>query len=83
MGKGKKAPGGNLGKAMIRDQQMSRKPIGSASKLHTTEMDDGAQWVKYQSITEQRDLDDFLSTAALAQRDFTAGTPCCLLVCPL
>jgi len=36
-------------------------------------LDDGASWTKLQSITQQRDLDEFLSTAQLAGTQFTAG----------
>lgn len=71
----KKAPSG-LGRALVRDRQKSQRVRGDASAHHTTELSDGASWTKYQSVTEQRDLDEFLSTAALAQRDFTAGARC-------
>lgn len=40
---------------------------------HTTEVNEGPKWVKMQSITQENDLDAFLSTAALAETDFTAG----------
>ncbi|OAD07173.1 hypothetical protein MUCCIDRAFT_20654, partial [Mucor lusitanicus CBS 277.49] len=39
---------------------------------HTTEVNEGPKWVKMQSITQENDLDAFLSTAALAETDFTA-----------
>lgn len=35
-------------------------------------MNDGPAWVKHQSITEQKDLDEFLATAELAGTEFTA-----------
>jgi large subunit GTPase 1 len=40
---------------------------------HTTDVNEGPKWVKMQSITQENDLDAFLSTAALAGTDFTAG----------
>ncbi len=40
---------------------------------HTTDIDEGPKWVKMQSITQENDLEAFLSTAALAETDFTAG----------
>ena len=35
-------------------------------------MNDGPSWVKHQSITEQKNLDEFLATAELAGTEFTA-----------
>jgi large subunit GTPase 1 len=65
--------GTNLGKSIIRDRfrlRGSRDEI--QSMLHTSELDDSASYTKFQSITEQSDLDNFLSTAELAGTDFTA-----------
>jgi large subunit GTPase 1 len=40
--------------------------------FHTTDLNDGYDWAQMGSVTEQGDLDDFLSTAALAGTDFAA-----------
>ena len=42
---------------------------------HTTEMDDShsAAWTRFQSITQENDLEAFLNTAQLAGTEFTAG----------
>jgi large subunit GTPase 1 len=40
---------------------------------HTTETDEGPNWVKLQSVTQEGDLDAFLHTAELAGTEFTAG----------
>ncbi|BFZ23015.1 hypothetical protein BsWGS_26053 [Bradybaena similaris] len=42
--------------------------------LHTTELDDGITYnrINFQSVTEQNTLEDFLTTAELAGKDFTA-----------
>ncbi|OMJ23961.1 Large subunit GTPase 1, partial [Smittium culicis] len=39
---------------------------------HTTELNDGSKWNRMQSITQQRDLEDFLLTAEMQDKDFTA-----------
>ena len=62
-----------LGKSIIRDRfhgYRSRNEV--QSMLHTTELDDGASYTKFQSITEQSNLEEFLNTAELAETDFTA-----------
>ncbi|RIA94230.1 hypothetical protein C1645_818311 [Glomus cerebriforme] len=62
-----------LGKAIIRDRfKGNTRPRDGDNSLHTTNLDDGASWTKLQSITQQRDLDEFLSTAQLAGTQFTA-----------
>ncbi|RHZ82976.1 hypothetical protein Glove_101g16 [Diversispora epigaea] len=62
-----------LGKAIIRDRFKGHtKPKNGDTYLHTTELNDGASWTKLQSVTQQRDLDAFLSTAQLAGTQFTA-----------
>ncbi|GES94684.1 P-loop containing nucleoside triphosphate hydrolase protein [Rhizophagus clarus] len=62
-----------LGKAIIRDRfKGNTRPKDGDTFLHTTDLDDGASWTKLQSITQQRDLDEFLSTAQLAGTQFTA-----------
>ncbi|CAB4378435.1 unnamed protein product [Rhizophagus irregularis] len=62
-----------LGKAIIRDRfKGNTRPKDGDTFLHTTDLDDGASWTKLRSITQQRDLDEFLSTAQLAGTQFTA-----------
>ncbi|CAG8676235.1 11032_t:CDS:10 [Funneliformis mosseae] len=62
-----------LGKAIIKDRfKGNTRPRDGDTFLHTTDLDDGASWTKLQSITQQRDLDEFLSTAQLAGTQFTA-----------
>ncbi|OAD76493.1 hypothetical protein PHYBLDRAFT_180449 [Phycomyces blakesleeanus NRRL 1555(-)] len=70
--KGKKASG-SLGRAIIRSRFQGQKAIAlDEGKLHTTDADDEPGWVKMQSITQENDLDAFLSTAELAGTEFTA-----------
>ncbi|CAG8445418.1 17718_t:CDS:10 [Acaulospora morrowiae] len=71
LSKSKKVSG--PGKAIIRDRfkESSRSKNGDTI-LHTTELSDDASWKKLQSITQQRDLDEFLTTAQLAGTQFTA-----------
>lgn len=72
---GKKKKEGNLGKMLIKDRFGQRKQRGSGDNfLHTTELNDGYDWgrLNLQSVTEQSNLDDFLSTAELAGTEFTA-----------
>eukprot|EP00039_Didymoeca_costata_P017465 m.324168 g.324168 ORF g.324168 m.324168 type:complete len:593 (-) comp16540_c10_seq22:153-1931(-) len=66
-----KKKGNSLGKAMMRQRFKGRDP-NDPNFLHTTDMNDGYDWAKMGSCTEQRDLDEFLSTAELAGTDFTA-----------
>ncbi|PVU95110.1 hypothetical protein BB560_005887 [Smittium megazygosporum] len=62
-----------LGKALLRQRFKGQRRDGDfAPDLHTTELDDGANWTRLQSITQQRDIDEFLHTAALQDKDFTA-----------
>ncbi|KAK6522224.1 hypothetical protein TWF281_002791 [Arthrobotrys megalospora] len=49
----------------------SRRKNGDGSERYTTTHKE-ADWVKMRSITEQQALDEFLSTAELADTDFTA-----------
>jgi len=46
----------------------------SDSFLHTSELNDGFTWQKYnaQSVTEESNLESFLNTAEMAGREFTA-----------
>lgn len=43
-----------------------------ARQPHTTDLDDGYDWARLHSVTEQGDLDEFLATAELAGTEFTA-----------
>ncbi|KAJ3312076.1 hypothetical protein HDU76_002979 [Blyttiomyces sp. JEL0837] len=75
--KDKKSVG--LGKSLIRNRfktnqnaRLKVNPDGSVVK-HTTELEDGtASWTKMQSITQENDLEAFLTTATLAGTEFTA-----------
>ncbi|KAI8621922.1 hypothetical protein BC830DRAFT_1211636 [Chytriomyces sp. MP71] len=70
-----------LGKALIRNRfqtnadkglRMKLNPDGSSVK-HTTETDETtSNWMRMQSITQENDLDAFLTTATLAGTEFTA-----------
>ncbi|KAJ2559368.1 hypothetical protein EV175_000368 [Coemansia sp. RSA 1933] len=63
----------SLGKAIIRNRfEGKRRPTEHDTELHTADLNDGPSWTKLQSITEQRDLDEFLHTAELAGTEFTA-----------
>ncbi|KAJ1920504.1 hypothetical protein IWQ60_006986 [Tieghemiomyces parasiticus] len=62
-----------LGKAVIRSRFKDRpRPNETGLIRHTTDMDDGPNWVKLQSVTQEGDLDAFLRTAELAGTEFTA-----------
>ncbi|OMJ23178.1 Large subunit GTPase 1, partial [Smittium culicis] len=62
-----------LGKAVIRKRfNGQRRPNDEDAVLHTTELNDGSKWNRMQSITQQRDLEDFLLTAEMQDKDFTA-----------
>uniref|UniRef100_A0A0B7B2U5 Large subunit GTPase 1 homolog n=1 Tax=Arion vulgaris TaxID=1028688 RepID=A0A0B7B2U5_9EUPU len=56
----------------INKKQGHRKDANSF--LHTTELDDGTTYnrINFQSVTEQNNLEDFLTTAEMAGKDFTA-----------
>ncbi|XP_033764098.1 large subunit GTPase 1 homolog [Pecten maximus] len=72
---GKKKQAGNLGKKLISDRFGKRKAAPRGENfLHTSELQDGYDWgrLNLQSVTEQSNLDDFLSTAELAGTEFTA-----------
>ncbi|KAI8979393.1 hypothetical protein BDF20DRAFT_869260 [Mycotypha africana] len=69
----KKKQTSSLGRAVIKSRFQGQKAIGiDEGKLHTTDISNEPKWVKMQSITQENDLDAFLSTAALAGTDFTA-----------
>ncbi|CAG8446358.1 5659_t:CDS:10 [Ambispora gerdemannii] len=62
-----------LGRAIIRDRfKGNTRPRDGDTTLHTTNLDDGPSWTKLRSITQERDLDEFLTTAQLAGTNFTA-----------
>ncbi|XP_069121992.1 large subunit GTPase 1 homolog [Argopecten irradians] len=72
---GKKKQAGTLGKSLITDRFGKRKATTRGENfLHTSELQDGYDWgrLNLQSVTEQSNLDDFLSTAELAGTEFTA-----------
>ncbi|KAI8365778.1 hypothetical protein BD560DRAFT_401670 [Blakeslea trispora] len=69
----KKKQTSSLGRAVIKSRFQGQKAIAlDEGKLHTTDIENEPKWVKMQSITQENDLDAFLSTAALAETDFTA-----------
>ncbi|KAI9488435.1 hypothetical protein BDB00DRAFT_848046 [Zychaea mexicana] len=69
--KGKKQQS-TLGRAVIKSRFQGQRAIKvDEGRLHTTESEE-PNWVKMQSITQENDLEAFLSTAALAGTEFTA-----------
>jgi len=46
--------------------------MDGGTTFHTTELDDGTDYARMGSQTEMGNLDDFLTTAELSNRDFTA-----------
>ncbi|XP_004343924.1 large subunit GTPase [Capsaspora owczarzaki ATCC 30864] len=74
MTKGRPSKGSDrLGAAIIR----ARFKKGAVSRdesgfIHSAELEDGYNWARLQSVTEQGDLDEFLTTAELAGQEFTA-----------
>ncbi|CAH1638858.1 unnamed protein product [Spodoptera littoralis] len=67
----------SLGRALIKDRfakNRHRKHVEDNTMLHTTEVNDGYDWgrLNLQSVTAESSLQEFLSTAELAQREFTA-----------
>ncbi|KAI9017103.1 P-loop containing nucleoside triphosphate hydrolase protein [Gaertneriomyces semiglobifer] len=63
-----------LGKALMRSRFTSNTHVNPDGSIrHTAEVDDSTtNWTKMQSITQENDLEAFLSTAQLAGTDFTA-----------
>ncbi|KAI5644112.1 50S ribosome-binding GTPase domain-containing protein [Phthorimaea operculella] len=66
-----------LGRALIKDRfskNRHRKHVEDNTMLHTTEVNDGYDWgrLNLQSVTAESSLQEFLNTAELAQREFTA-----------
>lgn len=70
-----------LGRALQNNQKKSKKPQGYVDSdgnfKYTTDLGEGTPnstepgWVKLRSVTAERPLDEFLSTAELASTDFT------------
>ncbi|KAI8078736.1 uncharacterized protein BX664DRAFT_342584 [Halteromyces radiatus] len=70
----KKKNHGTLGRAMIKSRFQGQRTFAvDEGKLHTTDMEgEGDSWMKMRSITQENDLEAFLSTAELAGTDFAA-----------
>ncbi|XP_053606768.1 large subunit GTPase 1 homolog isoform X2 [Plodia interpunctella] len=67
----------SLGRSLIKDRfskNRHKKHVEDNTMLHTTEVNDGYEWgrLNLQSVTAESSLQEFLSTAELAQREFTA-----------
>lgn len=75
MAKKKKQQQNVVGRALMKSrfaQSSHVNPDGSIR--HTTDLQDSsAPWTHYQSITQESDLEAFLTTAQLAGTEFTAG----------
>jgi len=56
---------------MILDQQKTLANVPGTHQ-YTTDVDNSS---RLKSVTQERDLDEFLSTATLAGLEFTAGQP--------
>ncbi|XP_029471652.1 large subunit GTPase 1 homolog isoform X2 [Rhinatrema bivittatum] len=72
---GKKKPTSGLGRAIIKERNLSNRSHRKTDTwLHTSELNDGYTWdrLNLQSVTEQSSLDDFLATAELAGTEFVA-----------
>ncbi|CAH0729527.1 unnamed protein product, partial [Brenthis ino] len=67
----------SLGRALIKDRfakNRHRRHVENNTMLHTTEVNDGYDWgrLNLQSVTAESSLQEFLSTAELANREFVA-----------
>ncbi|KAF9217243.1 hypothetical protein BGZ59_005580 [Podila verticillata] len=63
-----------LGQAIIKARFKGRsRPRDGDERLHSADVEDGASWTRLQSVTQEGDLESFLSTAELAGTEFTAG----------
>ncbi|XP_026486815.2 large subunit GTPase 1 homolog [Vanessa tameamea] len=67
----------SLGRALIKDRfakNRHRRHVEDNTMLHTTEVQDGYDWgrLNLQSVTAESSLQEFLSTAELANREFIA-----------
>lgn len=80
-------PKADLGRQLIKIQTNRRRhragPAESSDR-HTTELDDGYDWARLnvKSVTDQSNLEEFLSTAELAGAEFTAEKENLSLVAP-
>ncbi|KAI9231375.1 hypothetical protein MVEG_06389 [Podila verticillata NRRL 6337] len=62
-----------LGQAIIKARFKGRsRPRDGDERLHSADVEDGASWTRLQSVTQEGDLESFLSTAELAGTEFTA-----------
>ncbi|XP_045495906.1 large subunit GTPase 1 homolog [Colias croceus] len=66
-----------LGRSLIKDRfakNRHRRHVEDNTMLHTTEVNDGYEWgrLNLQSVTAESSLQEFLSTAELANREFIA-----------
>ncbi|XP_038206197.1 large subunit GTPase 1 homolog [Zerene cesonia] len=67
----------SLGRSLIKDRfskNRHRRHVEDNTMLHTTEVNDGYEWgrLNLQSVTAESSLQEFLSTAELANREFIA-----------
>ncbi|XP_041986823.1 large subunit GTPase 1 homolog [Aricia agestis] len=67
----------SLGRSLIKDRfakNRHRRHVEDNTLLHTTEVNDGYDWgrLNLQSVTAESSLQEFLSTAELANREFVA-----------
>ncbi|XP_014678756.1 PREDICTED: large subunit GTPase 1 homolog [Priapulus caudatus] len=71
---GKKNHSSGLGNTIIKNKYSGKARGTAETFLHTSQLDDGYDWnrLNLTSVTEQNTLDEFLSTAELAGREFTA-----------
>lgn len=61
-----------LGRALLNDQQKGTYRGGHPSSRHATDSDSYGSNANLRSVTQEKALDEFLSTAELADTDFTA-----------
>ncbi|XP_012944988.1 large subunit GTPase 1 homolog [Aplysia californica] len=76
MGRRKGQIAAMAGSQLVKDKhrRSGHRGGGNDSFLHTTDLNDGADYnrINFQSVTEQNNLEEFLTTAEMAGRDFTA-----------
>lgn len=61
-----------LGRALLNDKHKGTQRGGNPSSRHATDSDNYGSNANLRSVTQERALDEFLSTAELANTDFTA-----------
>jgi len=76
MGKKNKPQSSQLGRAIIKSRfggGRGKNRRGDPTGFHTSDLDDGYEWgrLNLQSVTEQSQLNEFLTTAELAGTEFT------------